>query len=177
MVSFGIEAGITDDKVKEALTELCKDSDSLIQYYSVISFLCIHSSDLHERGIIISADKGEDAWQKFQKIFSGKQCIYSRDRGASETFMLLQTQTAFLNKLQKYFRMAAKNSNKTLIISDFDDGQGGIVKVCSQGHARSHSIKSVHANDERQKCSEIGSFGVPASPEYKTAWETGSTMG
>ena len=74
--------------------------------------------------------------KNFKRFLVERTCIYSRDRGASETFMLLQTQTAFLNELQKYFRMAAKNSNKTLIISDFDNGPGGNSQVCSQGHAR-----------------------------------------
>ena len=116
---------ITNRKVKDILHSVCESSKSILQYYSVVSFYKYHEDvGLAEQGIFISADRDKDAWMKCQEIYP--HALHPLDRGASETFCILQTQPIFLKKLQLIFRLAANNVNKTVILSSFiKRGRGG----------------------------------------------------
>ena len=155
---------ITNRKVKDILHSVCESSKSILQYYSVVSFFKEHrEADLYEQGIFISADRDKDAWMKCQEVYPN--AIYPLDRGASETFCLLQTQPIFLKKLQLIFRLAANNANKTVILSSFINPDLELVKRAGIGH----KLSILRGNPNRERCDELDSFEIPRYGDYKSS--------
>ena len=155
---------ITNAKVKAILHSVCESSKSILQYYSVVSFFKEHKDvGLYEQGIFISADRDKDAWMKCQEVYPN--AIYPLDRGASETFCLLQTQPIFLKKLQLIFRLAANNANKTVILSSFINPDNTLVKRAGIDH----KLTILRNNPNRERCDELDSFEIPRYGDYKSS--------
>ena len=154
---------ITNGKVKAILRKVCESSKSILQYYSVVSFFMDHGSGLYEQGIFISADRDKDAWMKCQEVYP--KAINPSDRGASETFCILQTQPIFLKKLQKIFRIASKNANKTVILSSFINNQG--IKKRNEIKTEVNALRE--NNTRRESCCELDSFEIPTYRDYKSS--------
>ena len=155
---------ITNRKVKDILHSVCESSKSILQYYSVVSFYKYHEDvGLAEQGIFISADRDKDAWMKCQEIYP--HALHPLDRGASETFCLLQTQPIFLKKLQLIFRLAANNANKTVILSSFINQRHDVEKradIVDQ-------LTRLRSDAKRGSCDELDSFEIPPYGEYKSS--------
>jgi hypothetical protein len=156
---------VKNENVKNILRDVCKNPKSILQYYTIVSFYKKHGDDLIEQGIIISADRKHDAYIKCKKIHPYAIC--PGDRGAYETLCLLQTQPKLLNTIRTIFRLAAKNPNKTLILSTFSQsGQRVGRKDISE---RLRLICSL--SQERAKCAELDSFNFRYTSRYQSAMD------
>jgi len=120
-----------DGKVKSILRKVCEDTGSLIQYFTVCSFMRFVTDDVEERGIVIVAlppnsSTRDHAKSMAVKLFShSNDVIYSTNNGSAETLLLLQAQPFIFNKLKRYMAQAATNAAKTIILSSFYDKTSG----------------------------------------------------
>jgi len=165
----------TDSEVKKIIRKQAESSESFIQYFTVCSFVR-WTREYEERGLVIVAlppgsTRNEIAKSMAVKLFGNKDTLYSSDNGSAETLLLLQTQPFIFNRLKDYMALAARNIEKTMILSSFFrfEHHQRVVRVSNTTKDSQLRRSERKSNRLRSRCYDAQSFMLTYDmlPEWK----------